>query len=115
MLSEITHFGYLEEVLGIRAAADPDYFERCINVMNEYQKNNDVWWLSSNPIELSKHQVDELILLIPYDVLKDAFTKVLGRRVEDGEVSFSNKALIAEFKEKVKTYSAPKVVVSGIS
>ena len=109
MLSGITHFGYLEEVLGIRAAADPGYFEKCLNVMEEYQKNDNEWWLSSNPIELTKHQVDESILLVPFDVLKYALSKVLGRSIEDGEVSFSNKALIAEFKEKVKNYTTPAI------
>ncbi len=110
MRSEITNFGYLEEVLGIRAAADPEYFEHCINVMRAYEKNHDAWWLSSDPIELTKRQVDESILLIPYDVLESTFTKVLGRRIRKGEVSFSNKELIAEFKEKVETFSAVPVM-----
>ena len=110
MLRGITHFGYLEEVLGVRAAADPIYFEQCIKVMDKYEKNHDEWWLSTDPIELTKRQVDESILLIPYDVLKRTFTKVLGRCVGDGEISFSNEELISEFKEKVKTFTAPSVV-----
>jgi len=113
LLSGITHFGYLEEVLGIRAAADPGYFEKCLNVMEEYQKNDNEWWLSSNPIELTKHQVDESILLIPFDVLKSTLIKVLGRSIGDEELSFSNKKLIFEFKEKVKTYTVPIRMVTA--
>ena len=100
----MTHFGYLEDVLGIRAANDPIYFENCINVMNQYEKLGDEWWLNSNPIELAKHQVDESFLLIPFGILKEALIKVLGRNVDDEEISIKNKVLITEFKNKVKTY-----------
>ena len=107
----MTHFGYLEEILGIRAANDPVYFEKCINVMNQYEKSGNEWWLSANPIELAKHQVDESILLIPFDVLKDALIKVLGRNVDNNEISYTNEVLIAEFKKKVETYQ-PALAVS---
>ena len=100
----ITHFGYLEEVLGVRAAHNPDYFEKCIEVMNEYEKSDDEWWLGSDPIELTKHQLNESILLIPFSVLKDTLIKVLGRYVADEEISFTNEALIAEFKRKLLTF-----------
>ncbi|MBR6253384.1 MAG: hypothetical protein IKR04_06085 [Clostridia bacterium] len=111
MQKAMTHFGYLEEVLGIRAANNPDYFEKCINVMRSYEKSGDEWWLSANPIELAKHQVDESILLIPFEILKDALIKVLGRNVEDDEISIKNEVLITEFKNKVETYK-PALAVS---
>ena len=105
----VTHFGYLEDVLGVRAAKNPSYFDSCIDVMKGYEARNDLWWLyGKDSCELANRQIDERILLIPFDVFKDGLTKVLKRSVSDSEISFTNKALVAEFKEKFKEYISEK-------
>lgn len=103
---EYTHFSYLEDTLRVRPSHDPSYFEKCINVMKEYEQKGDVWWLKNkDPAELSRRQIDEKILLIPLQIFKSGLSLVLGREVEEKEISFKNNAFIAEFKEKFKSYT----------
>ena len=99
----LTNFEYLEEVLRFKPSSNPDKFQMYLTVMENYSKNGDRWWLEfyGNPEMLALRQLEEPILLIPYDVLQRGVCSVLGRTPAKEELNCSNKALIAEFKQKL--------------
>ncbi|MFA4886781.1 MAG: hypothetical protein WC595_01075 [Candidatus Nanoarchaeia archaeon] len=62
--------------------ATKEYFENNLTQARaKYGENK--WWLSKDPAELVRYQVEEPILLTPLEQYQSALTKVLGRDIWD--------------------------------
>ena len=72
-----------------------EYFEKNLaEAQAKYGENR--WWLSSDPIEYVKHQIEEPILMSPLENYQSALTKVLGRDVWDIDMLMSYSRLQEE-------------------
>ena len=103
-----SNFAYLEDVLGMRPHKNPTYFCSCLKKMGEYEKRGDAWWIenSGDTVELAKRQLEEPYLLIQMTDFISGLSKVLGRHVQEKEISRKNKELISEFNKKYADYKA---------
>ena len=90
---------YVLEGLEINPATSPERFSQCLDAMVKYDKP---WWseLRGNIVALANAQIDQPVLLIPWNTFKAGVEKVLGRPLMKGELSSANTELIKEFHKK---------------
>lgn len=102
MIVTPTEARYLKNVLGLCPAKCPGQYENCLRAMAKYDTP---WWTEEkDETVLAFYQLKEPMLLIPFRTLENGVSKVLGRRVQKGELSLQNHSLIQEFFEKYREY-----------
>ena len=107
MVEQMTNFSYLEDYLRFRPSSNPAKFDETLNLMENYSKKGDKWWIKyfDDPAKLAARQILEPVLLIPVHILVRGLTLVLGRRPKEEELVPNNDKLIAEFSAKYPHYS----------
>jgi hypothetical protein len=55
-----------------------------LSVTAKYGENR--WWLSSDPVEIARHQVDEAMILAPLGMFREGIKRLIGRYASEEEM-----------------------------
>lgn len=75
-----------------------------VNTMKKYGDNH--WWENKDPRILAYWQVNEPMLIIPWDIFDSGLQNLLGRKVTDKEYAFDVPQLKLEAEVKYKNLTA---------
>lgn len=96
--SAMENFEYIKETLLINPATNPHGFEECLKAMEKYKTP---WWAKERDRRVQANwQIDEPVLLIPWQIFKKGVEDILGYTLEDKELSSDNGDMIIKFHER---------------